>query len=351
MLPLVSVCIPTYNGAKYLRECLDSVLAQTFTDFDVLIVDDKSSDTTLDIAQEYASRDSQIKIIANPSNLGLVGNWNRCVELAQGEWIKFVFQDDLIAPNCLEKMLSASRAGTGIISCNRNFIFESDIPEADREYYLSLPSLDKLFPGITEISAQDYCETILNYINRIYLNFVGEPTAVMLHRSVFYRFGFFNSYLIQACDLEFWARVAVHTGINHVPETLATWRVHKGSTTNINQESRNYLKNTLEWLIILQDFAYHPIYQPLRDAASRRQPPINLIQLLADKAYDARRIAEGSQDTKLLREWENLVRLYPLFSSLSQRNLFKRIMLHGIYRWKQFLMFYQFKRFQVTANP
>ena len=106
MQPIVSICIPTYNGAKYLRECLDTVLSQTFTDFEVLLVDDQSSDETLSIAQEYAAKDTRIYVKQNEQNLGLVGNWNCCIELAQGEWIKFVFQDDLIAPECLEKMLA-----------------------------------------------------------------------------------------------------------------------------------------------------------------------------------------------------------------------------------------------------
>jgi glycosyltransferase involved in cell wall biosynthesis len=114
MKPLVSVCIPTYNGAKYLKECLDSVLAQTFTDFEVLIVDDKSSDETLSIAQEYATYDPRFRVIQNECNLGLVGNWNRCVELAQGEWIKFIFQDDLIEPACLERMLAVRKSESAI---------------------------------------------------------------------------------------------------------------------------------------------------------------------------------------------------------------------------------------------
>jgi len=126
MKPLVSVCIPTFNGAKYFRECLDSVLAQKFTGFEVLIVDDKSSDETFSIAQEYATYDHRIRAIQNDYNLGLVSNWNRCAELAQGEWIKFVFQDDLIEPACLETMLAASKSESYIIFCRRNFIIEPE---------------------------------------------------------------------------------------------------------------------------------------------------------------------------------------------------------------------------------
>ena len=133
MTPIVSVCIPTYNGSQFLKECIESILAQTFSNFELLIIDDRSSDNTIDLAEEYATRDSRIKVTINTQNLGLVGNWNRCLEIARGEWIKFVFQDDLLAPECLEKMLAATALGKPIIYCDRNFIFEAQTPEATKQ--------------------------------------------------------------------------------------------------------------------------------------------------------------------------------------------------------------------------
>lgn len=105
--PYVSVCIPTYNGGKYIRECIESILVQTYSDFEILIVDDKSSDETIEVVEEFAKRDKRIRIVRNQQNLGLVKNWNRCVELSEGEWIKFLFQDDLLAPDCIEELINA----------------------------------------------------------------------------------------------------------------------------------------------------------------------------------------------------------------------------------------------------
>ena len=99
MKPPISVCVPTYNGMKYLRECLDSILVQSFENFEVIIVDDQSADGSVDLLSEYAAQDERIRVFRNPQNLGLVGNWNRCLDLASAEWIKFVFQDDLIGLN------------------------------------------------------------------------------------------------------------------------------------------------------------------------------------------------------------------------------------------------------------
>lgn len=327
MKSLVSVCIPTFNGAKYIRECLDSVLAQEFTDFEVLIVDDQSSDETFSIAQEYATGDHRIRVIQNEHNLGLVGNWNRCIELAQGEWIKFVFQDDLIAPTCLEQMLAASKPDSSIICCRRNFIIETGVEESERQGYLKIQTIESFFPGITKISAGDYCEVLLKNatLNNESLNFVGEPTAVLLHRSVFYRFGVFNPHLIQICDLEFWTRIAIHKGIIYIPEILATFRVHAGSTTAINKTSRHYRTLILDRLALLHDFAFHPNYAPLRTAASSRRPPVNLVNLFAQKAYEARTIAAFeainpvNPDFSLLDEWKHIVHYYPNLSNYSRR--------------------------------
>lgn len=92
----VSICVPTYNGSAHLHQTIESARTQTFGDFELLIVDDDSSDDTFAIAAEFARIDSRIRVHRNSQRLGLAGNWNRCLELASGEWIKFLFQDDYL---------------------------------------------------------------------------------------------------------------------------------------------------------------------------------------------------------------------------------------------------------------
>ncbi|NQT57201.1 MAG: glycosyltransferase family 2 protein, partial [Desulfobacteraceae bacterium] len=121
----VSVCIPVYNGEKYLEECLNSVLDQSFRNFEVVVVDDQSSDTSFEIARKYEARDDRVRVFHNAQNLGLVNNWNRCIELSHGKWIKFVFQDDLIESNCLEKMISAAIPERGMVVCRRRIVFDN----------------------------------------------------------------------------------------------------------------------------------------------------------------------------------------------------------------------------------
>lgn len=316
MNPLVSICVPTYNGEKYLRECLNSVLAQTFSDFEVLIVDDQSSDNTFCLAQEYAEKDTRIRVMRNDKNLGLVGNWNRCVELASGEWIKFVFQDDLISPMCLEKMLAAATPNSSIICCLSSLIIEEGTPEHIQEWFKNFLSLEKLFPNLSEVSAEDFCKAVLD--DPVFYNFVGEPTLIMLRRNVFQKFGTFNPHLVHICDFEFWTRIAVHTGLIFVPEKLATFRTHGNAASTKNYSEREYRTNILDPLILIHDFALHPIYAPLRDVAAKKPKSFDLGVKLRKHSFWA--WVGSTQNFYSLEEWKKITYLYPAILKYSERN-------------------------------
>lgn len=317
MIPPISVCVPTFNAAKYLRNCLDSILAQTFTDFELLIVDNQSSDETPNIIKEYADRDSRIRIVTNDQNIGAIRNFNRCLELAKGEWIKYVHADDFIAPECLERMLAVSKPKSSMICCRRDFLFEPGVDEKtknSRLKFLSDRSIDSLFPNLTEISASDYCNFV---IDNFWTNIVGEPTAVMINRKAFYRFGVFNINTIGMADIELWARIIIHSGLTYIPQTLAKSRVHGESLTSINHTKRHF-RNLLDRLVIFHDFAFHPLYAQLRAAASSHKPPLNYRDLLTVQAYRSQRLAQQSiSDSSIMQEWENIISLYPMISTLS----------------------------------
>jgi glycosyltransferase involved in cell wall biosynthesis len=306
----ISICIPTYNGARYLEACLDSVLNQTYKDIEILVVDDGSTDATFEILERYAASDERIRLVRNENNLGLVGNWNRCIELAKGEWIKFVFQDDWIEPECLEAMLDASTLSCSIVACQRNFAFEEGVSKSTQQDFLNIPTLSTLFPGAAMISAEAYSEAV---IDNLAVNFVGEPTAVMFRRSVFEKSGFFSPRLIQICDFEFWTRIAVHTGIAFVPRPLATFRLHGGSTTAKNAKHGYGIE--LDVVSMLHDFVFLPIYAPLRLIAMNRNPPFDLTQELGKRTRGTRWLAIDAAnrlgDPSLLPEWATFLQSYP----------------------------------------
>jgi Glycosyl transferase family 2 len=120
--PLVSVLMTAYNRASYIGASIQSVLAQTFTDFELLIVDDRSTDGTLDIAREYGRRDSRIQVVVNERNLGQFANRNHAASLARGLLLKYHDSDDLMYPHCLAVMvpmlLSEPLAAFGLSSGN-----------------------------------------------------------------------------------------------------------------------------------------------------------------------------------------------------------------------------------------
>src|SRR5687767_7944179 len=130
--PLVSICIPTYNAGPYFEPCLQSALEQTYSNVEILISDDGSTDETLQIVCKYQQQYPHIRLVKNP-NRGMVNNWNNCIIESKGEWIKFLFQDDLLKPACVEKMLDAcvaSKVDVGL--CRREFIIHNDIPKIIR---------------------------------------------------------------------------------------------------------------------------------------------------------------------------------------------------------------------------
>jgi glycosyltransferase involved in cell wall biosynthesis len=106
-LPLVSVLTPVHNGADHLAECIESVLAQTYTHWDYTIVNNCSTDESLAIAQKYASADSRIRVVNNDRFLGILQNHNHTARMISPEskYCKFVFADDWLYPNCIEEMV------------------------------------------------------------------------------------------------------------------------------------------------------------------------------------------------------------------------------------------------------
>ncbi len=104
--PMVSVLMTTYNREKYLAIAVESVLASTYTDFELIIVDDQSKDRSYEIALEYAERDSRVRVFRNEKNLGDYPNRNKAASLAHGKYLKYVDADDMIYPTGLQVMVS-----------------------------------------------------------------------------------------------------------------------------------------------------------------------------------------------------------------------------------------------------
>ena len=115
--PRVSIGLPVYNGAKFLKDSLDSFLCQTFTDFELIISDNASTDRTQEICRAYAANDSRIRYYHNKTNLGASWNFNRVFKLSRGEYFKWAAADDLCAQDFLHKCVEVLDQEPDIILC------------------------------------------------------------------------------------------------------------------------------------------------------------------------------------------------------------------------------------------
>lgn len=136
---LVSIGIPVYNGERYLEETIKSILSQTYTDFELLICDNGSTDATQEICKKYASQDKRIKYHRNAKNLGAAPNYNLVFELSSGEYFKWADYDDLLAPDFISKGVEVLDTNPDVAACypratfideNGDFIKDYD-PEPD----------------------------------------------------------------------------------------------------------------------------------------------------------------------------------------------------------------------------
>ncbi len=123
--PRVSIGMPVYNGENFLKESLDSILAQTFEDFELIISDNASTDRTEGICREYAAKDQRIRYYRNEQNLGGAGNHNRVFELSNGEYFKWAHHDDLCAPEFLERCVEElDRRPSVVVSYSKAVIID-----------------------------------------------------------------------------------------------------------------------------------------------------------------------------------------------------------------------------------
>ena len=219
-MPTVSICLPAYNGERFLAEAIDSALAQTFTDFELLIADDCSTDRTSEIVLSYASKDKRIVYWRNERNLGLFQNYNRCMQKASGELIKPFAQDDIWDPKIVERMVSTFREHPDLALMG---VFRTWITADGAEIETHQENDEtKLIPGREVIRS-----CLLSLVN-----WIGEPSTVMFPKA-YIGSGFDGSYY-HLGDLEYWFRLLRNGQYFFLNEPLCKFRRHDSSTTNKN---------------------------------------------------------------------------------------------------------------------
>ncbi len=215
----LTIGLPTYNGAKFVKETLSSILEQSYEDFIILVVDDRSEDATLDVVEAFA--DARIKIHRNPERLGIPGNWNQCVSLAEGEFISIFHQDDLMLPGNLEKKMRLLRsdAQMGFVHSAADVLIEESAPRFFRDW-MEDERENVVFTGI------EYFLRLLLHGNR-----VCAPSAVVRRKQLL-DLGGFDKDLGFACDYDMWMRLCLTGKVGFIAEPLIRYRWHEHNASH-----------------------------------------------------------------------------------------------------------------------
>lgn len=208
--PLVSVLMTSYNREKYIAQAIESVLASTYTSFELIVVDDGSKDKTVEIAKSYQEKDNRIKVYINEKNLGDYHNRNKAASYAAGKYIKYLDSDDMIYKYGLaimvESMEKFPKAAVGITSRNISPL---------------LPFPIELTPA--EAFTRHYFEYGLLSMG---------PSSVIINRMAFNEIGMFSGKRLIG-DTECWTKIAMQFNVVELPPSLIFWRQHPGQEFNI----------------------------------------------------------------------------------------------------------------------
>lgn len=222
-MPKISVIVPVYNVEKYLHECVDSILAQTFSDFELILVNDGSQDNSGAICDEYASKDDRITVI-HQKNQGQAASRNTALSIAQGEWIHFVDSDDLIHPQMLEILYNAVDENTQISMCG---VYKGD--NLSDSFFSSKIDCDFKKCQINE-------GELISLYYKEYLYWV--VWAKLIKKKIIEKYPFTQGKIFEDNGVVFkWLNEAEFVSITD--EQLYFYRVNADSTTNDNFSLKN----------------------------------------------------------------------------------------------------------------
>lgn len=318
--PLLTVALPTCNGARYVSEALRSILAQTGAEFELIISDDRSEDATLDLVRSLAGDRARIEV--NSERLGLAGNWNRCVELARTPWVNIFHQDDLMRAGHLashvDQITRFLSPGPGVCGardwgmiCGAAEAVDSDgrpVPSkvVERGHLDALP-VDVTFPPG-------------EFANELAVSNPVRCSAVTLQVSAHQRLGGFDPSYTYAVDWDFWVRLARSYAVRWLSRPTVDFRWHPASATH------TFKRGTVD--LDEQDRLLHNLFAEQED----RLPGRRWIRLMANRrlaraylnrAYEASKAGDAPLARRCLarslRLWPGIVGTIALDPRLAAR--------------------------------
>lgn len=254
--PKVSVCVPSYNGAAYIEATIASVLAQSFTDFELVICDNASTDATRDICSSVT--DPRFRYVRFDELVPQGANWNRCVSLARGELVILLHADDVLRPSYLQRAV-------GVLDANPDVLLVHSATQ-----YIDTTGKPT---GELRLFADDLVDRDGIILRRLLLEgCVINPAGVLVRRTAFQAAGPFTDAVVWGVDWHMWLRIALAGPVAYLAEPLALYRVHPQSgTSNLLPTARNARDE--QW--VMNDIfriieTARPDLLPLRTSAMRQ---------------------------------------------------------------------------------
>lgn len=227
--PLVSISIPAYNSASTIARTIESILAQTYTNLEINVIDDRSGDNTLEVVEAFD--DPRIRIIRNEENLGMTGNWTKCIQVAGGEFVKLVCADDLLDATAIEEEMDAMLANPTV-----NMV-ESDTRLVD--IHGKKTGEFRRYKAAGLVSGKKVAKTSV-----IWNNFFGAPVNNLIRKSVFEKVGLFDSDFTYILDFEMWTRIACAGDVYIIHKLLNSFTIRNDSNTGnlIGNDRKTYVE-------------------------------------------------------------------------------------------------------------
>ncbi len=300
--PLVSFMMPVYNGEEYIKETLDSLQAQTLSDFEVIIINDGSTDSTVDIIESY--HDERFKIIHNETNLGITGSLNKGFKVARGKYIARIDCDDLCYPKRLEVQVEHMEKHPELVLCGA---FRDDI-------------LDGKIKKNTQIPVYSY-EVIK--MGLLFGNFFFTHSTLMFRRELFQNLGL--EYPEYKCveDYALEMNILMNAKADLVPEKLVAYRIYAESFSNKNMDIG--IKNAK---IIKENYlAQMDVSAETKAILQKALEQIYTLELIDQIAGTFPEIAKWSGADKMPKQVEALTKyLYRSFYFKLERYNYKTLM-------------------------
>ena len=220
---LVSVVMPAYNSEKYISEAIESILNQTFKDFEFIIIDDGSTDKTWEIIQEYAKKDERITAFKNEKNLNNYATRNKGIKIAKGKYIVWQDSDDVSLPNRLEKQVDFMEKNLEVGICGSYMQIFTDERDLNIRKY--------------SIEDKDLRKDIFKFSP------IAQPAAI-IRKSCYEKVGYYDDRFDATQDLDMTFRIGNEFKLANIPEVLVNYRVHSDSITytKLNRQIENALR-------------------------------------------------------------------------------------------------------------